>query len=130
MRIGIYSPYLGGLEGGEKYMLTIASCLSKNHNISVFWNDKSILDRAFEKFAISLKSIKLIDNIFSNDTNFFQRIKQIQSFDRIIFLSDGSIPFSFSKKFILHFQFPVEWVKTSLKTSFKLSKVRKVICNS
>ncbi|MFH1832969.1 MAG: glycosyltransferase [Candidatus Levyibacteriota bacterium] len=130
MRIGIYDPYLRGLEGGEKYMLTIASCLSKSHNVSVFWDEKLILDRASEKFAIDLKKVGLDKNFFSADFNTFQRIKELRKYDRIIFLSDGSIPFIFSKKLILHFQFPVEWISPSLKTKFKLSRVKKIICNS
>lgn len=130
MKIGIFDPYLGGLEGGEKYMLTIASCLSKNHKVSVFWDDRKILDKAGEKFIIDLGNVDIKKNIFSPTVNTFQRLKQFEEYERIIFLSDGSIPFVLSKKLILHFQFPLEWVNPSLKTKFKLFRVKKIICNS
>jgi glycosyltransferase involved in cell wall biosynthesis len=49
----------------------------------------------------------------------------------IIVLSDGSIPFSLSKKLILHIQQPLErFNEQTLKGRIKLSRVRKIFCNS
>ena len=55
MKIGIFDPYLGTLSGGEKYMLSIASCLSKEHEVYVFWDqekEEEIKREAKRKLAI------------------------------------------------------------------------------
>lgn len=131
MKIGIYTPYLNTLTGGEKYILSIASCLAKNHSVDIFWDDKTILDKASKKFSMSFDGIQIKPNIFTNQTSLFQRLKATRLYDRIIVLSDGSIPLVASKELILHFQFPVEWVNaTSPFTRIKMRRASKVICNS
>ncbi len=131
MKIGIYDPYLDTLGGGERYMLTAAECLSYNHNVSVFWNDNTILTKAKEKFGIQGDKITLVKNIFSQRTNFLQRLQETASYDSLLFLSDGSIPFTMAKKTILHFQFPVECVNAdTLATKIKLKRIDSIIVNS
>lgn len=130
MKIGIYSPYLDTLTGGEKYIFTIASCLSKDHNVNLFWDDPDILEKASLKFALDLKNVNVEKNIFSSPNLLFKIIKTLD-FDRIIYLSDGSVPIVGSKKLFIHFQFPVEWLNTN-SVFFKLKKrlISKIICNS
>lgn len=130
MRIGIYNPYLDGLTGGEKYMLTIAACLAQNHEVYVFWDDVNILKNAQKKFNIELDNVSLTKNIFSSKISTVNRINQSRNYDAIIVLSDGSIPFLLSKKTFLHFQFPVEWVNATAKTKIKLLKITNIFCNS
>lgn len=132
MNIGLYDPYLPTLGGGEKYILTAASCLAKNYNVSIFWNpdfESEIKIKAKEKLGIDLSDIKFVDNIFDKNVSFSSRLIKSRKFDYIIFLSDGSIPLVASK-LVLHFQFPVEWVKVNAKTKIKLKRVYKVVCNS
>lgn len=132
MRIGIYDPYLDSLSGGEKYMLTMASCLSKENEVSLFWEiglEERIKDEALRKLNIDLKEVKFTKNIFDSQISLFSRLLLSKKFDLIIYLSDGSIPIV-SSKLILHFQFPVEWVRQSLSTRIKLKRVEKSICNS
>lgn len=131
MRIGIYTPYLDTLTGGEKYILTLASCLSKNHEVSFFWDkERDILQkRIMDKFGMHLNDIHFVDNIFDTRISFFDRFLASRAYDRIIVLSDGSIPLVWPKLYI-HFQTPMEWVEANLKTKLKLLKVEKVICNS
>lgn len=131
MRIGIYDPYLNTLGGGERYVLTIASCLSKNHQVFLFWDDKTILKKASDRFGLKFEEIKIEKNIFSKDKNFISRILKTKQFDLIIYLSDGSIPFLLSKKNILLFQFPVNWVNgKSFLTKFKFRRINNVLCYS
>ena len=112
-------------------MLTAASCLSQEHEVEVFWDDNDILDRAHEKLQIELSRVKTVKNIFSSNISFFERLLLSKKYDRIIFLSDGSIPLTLAKKTILHFQFPVEWVSAkSVFTTLKIKKASQVICNS
>ncbi len=129
MKIGIYDPYLGVLEGGERYMLTLASCLS-HEDVHLFWDDPEVLSKGENKFAIDLNNVKVDKNPFGTVKNTLQRISELNKFDLIFFLSDGSLPFIPSKKLIVHFQFPVEWVGNSIKTKIKLTRIKKIICNS
>lgn len=132
MKIGIFDPYLDTLSGGEKYMLTIASCLSSEHEVYIFWDkekEAKIRKESQRKLGIDLSSIKFYPNIFNKAISIASRFIESRRFDAIIYLSDGSIPFVGTKLYI-HFQFPIEWVRKSLKISLKLSFVKKIFCNS
>lgn len=131
MKIGIYSPYLDTMTGGEKYIFSVAACLAKNHSVDIFWDSEDILTRATKKFNLNLDKVSIRPNIFSPKVGHLKRLKETYSYDRMIILSDGSIPLVASKELILHFQFPVEWVNAKpLFTKFKMKRVAKVICNS
>lgn len=133
MRIGIFTPYLDTLSGGEKYILSAAEILAKNNDVSLFWNPEEegeIKEKTKNKLGIELKNIKFAPNIFSKKISFISRYLASRSYDRILFLSDGSIPLLRTKLFI-HFQSPVEWVDaSSFKTKLKIGRVSKFICNS
>lgn len=133
MKIGIFTPYLNSLSGGEKYILTAAECLSSKHEVFIFWDtrfESEIKKKAFEKFRIKLSAVKFTNNIFDRGVSLFSRLFLSKAYDYIIFLSDGSIPFVLSN-LIIHFQFPVEWVNTkSFKTKIKFLNIKNVICNS
>ena len=130
MKIGIFSPYLDTMTGGEKYIFTAASGLSKKHDVTIFWNNPDILDLASEKFNLDLKKVSVKPNIFSKDVSILRRALKTINYDRIFYLSDGSIPLVLTK-LIIHFQFPVEWVDTnSFIFLFKKSRILKVVCNS
>ena len=66
MKIGLYDPYLDTLSGGEKYMLSIASCLAQEHDVFVFWDEKKeveIKQEVRRKLDIDLSSIKFYRNL-------------------------------------------------------------------
>ena len=131
MRIGIYDPYLDDLGGGEKYMLTLASCLAKFHSVTLFWDKKQDLDAFEKRFSISLDKIALEKNIFSPNVSTWERLRISRTFDRLIVLSDGSIPVTFSKKLFLHVQQPLKLTRQEkLKNRLKLIRVNKIFYNS
>ena len=72
MRIGIYTPYLDTLSGGEKYILTAAISLAKQHSVFLFWDkDREIVrKRIVEKFGMDISAISFVDNIFDKKTSF------------------------------------------------------------
>jgi len=133
MRIGVFDPYLDTLSGGEKYMLTIASCLSSDNEVFIFWDknkEAEIKKTALQKLGLDLSGIKFYENIFAKNVSTVSRLIESNKFDAIVYLSDGSIPMVGTKLYV-HFQFPVEWVNgQSLKTKIKLSFVKKIFCNS
>jgi glycosyltransferase involved in cell wall biosynthesis len=132
MRIGIFDPYLDDLGGGEKYMMTIAECLSENHDVDVFWDNEKDLKDLLKRFTLKLNKIKLVPNIFNLQTSTLQRLLKTKKYDAIIFLSDGSLPLLLSKKLFVHIQQPLKSMQStgSLLDRIKISRVNRFFCNS
>jgi glycosyltransferase involved in cell wall biosynthesis len=131
MRIGIYDPYLDDLGGGEKYMMSIAECLSQKNDVTVFWDNQKDFDDVKYRFSLKLEKVKLKKNIFSPTVGFVKRALRSRVYDAIIVLSDGSIPFVLSKKLFIHIQQPLaRFEARSLKGKIKLSRVSAIYCNS
>lgn len=129
MKVGIYDPYLDDLGGGEKYIASIAECLSKNSDVILFWNDTEDFKKLQERFSLDLSKVKISKNIFAKDFGFLKRLKESKKYDVLIVLSDGSIPLVFSKLFI-HIQQPFAKLKPSLKARLKIKRVSKFFYNS
>lgn len=130
MKVGIYNPYLDTLGGHERYCFDIASCLSREHDVDIFWDDPEILDKAQARFNIPLEGITLVRNIWISGS-VFSKAYRTRRYDAIFFVSDGSIPLVFSKRAFLLFEFPVPWVKgKDVVTQLKLRRVTRIICNS
>lgn len=130
MKVGIYSPYLDTLGGGERYILTIANLLSQNHQVTIFWDDPSIRVKVKDFLAIDLTNVSFAPNIFSAQASLIQKVIETRKLDLLIFLSDGSIPFSLAKKTILHFQEPFNFNGRTISNRLKLRRIAKVIVNS
>lgn len=131
MRIGVFDPYLDDLGGGEKYMMTIAECLSKNHQVEIFWNEKNDLDALLQRFSLDLSRVKVVRNIFEPNFSKIKRITESKKYDVIIILSDGSIPFVLSKKLFIHVQQPLGRInQQKLIARIKSSRVNTLFYNS
>lgn len=131
MKIGIFDPYLDDLGGGEKYMMTMAKCLSVDHEVSVFWDKKQDLEELTQRFSLDLDKVRLTKNIFLPNVSFLNRLWQSRKYDVIIFLSDGSIPLLLSKKLFLHFQQPIrELAVKGFINKLKLGRVNGIVYNS
>lgn len=130
MKIGIFDPYLNDLGGGEKYMMSIAECLSRDNSVVVFWDRQEDLRKVAERFSLDISRIKLKKNIFSPQYSFFKRCLDSLSYDAIVILSDGSVPFVLSEKLFIHFQQPFPEIRPSLKTNLKKMRVNSFFCNS
>jgi len=130
MRIGLYDPYSDTPTGGEKYMYTIAEILSQDHTVEIFWDHAKDITEIEDRFSLDLTKVTVVPNIFSANFTTLQRIRASQAYDRIIYLSDGSLPTLLKRNLVVHFQHPVEWVRYSPSLKAKFSQVRTVICNS
>ncbi len=121
MKIAIYTPYLDTLGGGERYILTAASILSKNgHKVFVQADGRQLLDRATERFGLDLSEVVSVPSVGRGE-----------GYDVIIWLSDGSIPTLFARKNIVHIQRPFRFVNgKSLLSRIKFARVKNVIVNS
>lgn len=130
VRIGIFSPYLDTLGGGEKYVFKIAECLSRENEVCIFWDKVETLPKGSNRFGIDLSNVKTTPNIF-NRSAILNKFIKTKNYDLIIYLSDGSIPALFANKNFLIFQFPVNWVNTkSIINKLKLSNISGIICYS
>lgn len=127
----MYDPYFDDLGGGEKYMLTIAECLAKRHEVSVFWDNERDFLEIKKRFSLDLDAVTLRPNIFSSKVSFQKKFFETSKYDVLIILCDGSIPFVASKKLFLHIQQPLQNISAlSWKERFKLSRVASIFYNS
>lgn len=137
--------------------------LNHGYDVDLFWSgDQEILSKAEKRFGLKLQEIKYkpdifglshqkielieegnIDNLHSVSSpreNYFQKInkfiqkyKILSKYDLVFYLSDGSIPFLFSKKNLLHIQVPFilkESLKDKILNLIKVRFINRVICNS
>lgn len=128
MKFGFYSPYLDTFGGGERYMLSLASHLAKNHLVDIFWDDANIKPPLARFLKIDLTKTRFVKNIFKE--SLAKRAFSTLGYNLIFVLSDGSIPTTLAPKNILHFQVPFNFRGTSLTNKLKLKKYNYVVCNS
>lgn len=128
MKVAIFDPYLDTLGGGERYMMTIAEYLSKKgYQADVLWNDKNLKKKIETRLNLKLSGVRFC----SYEKNLLKKFKIGRNYDVFVYLSNGSIPFLFAKKNIIHFQVPFHDVGgKSLRNRIKLRLIDKIICNS
>lgn len=126
MRIGISSPYIDTGSGGERYILTLASWWSRSHTVSIFWDRPEQVHEVGRKLNLDLSRLEVTANIFARKSRLLKYITS-SHFDCIIFLSDGSVPFSLAKYNILHFQMPFPMIRIG---ALKMSRYQAIVCNS
>lgn len=131
MRIGLFDPYLDTLGGGERYILSIASVLAPMHKVSVFWDDKSLLEKATIKFNLPLGGVMTEENIFSPLINTRTRLIKSIAYDVIFYVSDGSIPTLLSRSVIPIIQYPIrDHDAKGIKSAVKLFNTKYILCYS
>ncbi|MCL4397661.1 glycosyltransferase family 4 protein [Patescibacteria group bacterium] len=132
MKVGLFSPYLDTLGGGERYFLTAAQYfLNQGHHVDIFWNGDRDCQVLQKRFDLDLSKARFISDIFFSRTTLPEKIWRTSQYDLIFFLSDGSIPVTFAKKNILHFQVPFNYSnQKTLLNRLKLTRFSDVVCNS
>ncbi len=135
MKSLIYDPYLDTLGGGERYCLTVAECLlKKGWQVDLFWDSNVEIKRAIERFNLKIRQIGLVGKR-PTKLSLWEKFKLERHYDLIFWLSDGSIPFLWGKKNILHFQVPFITIKPrtywqEIWLKIKLRRIKAVVCNS
>lgn len=128
IKAGFYSPYLDTFGGGERYLLTLASRISQDNEVDIFWDDLTIKAPLARFLKIDLSKVNFKSNIFSKGT--LKKAVATKKYDLIFVLSDGSIPLTFARKNIIHFQVPFKFSKIDFLSKTKLSKYQFIVCNS
>lgn len=136
MKIGIYTPYLDTVGGGERYMLTIAEILSKEDSVDIFLDTHlsaldigEIIKKTTKLLGLDLSNVKYTKAPFGKDSSFLKRLNFLKKYDILFYLTDGSIFYSTAKKNILHIQSPIKVSKNILK-KIKSSSWDLIIYNS
>lgn len=137
MKVGIYSPYLDTVGGGEKYMLTIAEKLSENNSVDLLLDSHlqtldtpKILKRTANLLNLNLEKINLVKAPIGRGTNLWDRLNFLKKYDLFFYLTDGSIFYSPSKISILHIQSPVKVSNSNLWKKIKSGSWNLIIYNS
>jgi glycosyltransferase involved in cell wall biosynthesis len=79
--------------------------------------------------GIKIEKAFFLPDVFQK--SIWQKYKILKNYDLIFYLSDGSVPFLFAKKNILHFQVPFHGVGgKSFLNRIKLKMINAVVCNS
>ncbi len=106
------NPYWDTLGGGERYTATAAKILIDHRwHVDILGSSK-LVDSIKDRFNIDLGSASFVgSDIYT------------AKYDFVFWLSDGSLPLSFAKKTLVHFQFPFRNIdgkslKNKIKTKF------------
>ena len=131
----IFDPYLDTLGGGERYCLTFAlGLLSQGYKVEIAWKDSETLRLAEERFGLDLSQIKLNKNAYrlcQSRSNIFKRFLFTIKYGLIFWVSDGSLPFLFSRNNLVHFQVPFKTIGgNSFINQIKTLFVHKFVYNS
>lgn len=131
----IYDPYIDTLGGGERYVLTFALGLIKNgYDVTLAWPAINDLLAAQSRFGLDLSKVILDQNIFelcSQKTDYAERLKFTKDYDLIFWVSDGSLPFLFSKNNLIHFQIPFKKLgSNNIINNLKTVFIHKFVYNS
>jgi len=131
----IFDPYLDTMGGGERYSLTVATTLkSMGYHTEIAWDNEDIFRQAQQRFGLDLLSISINPLAYSLLTKRVSLIKKYiytSNYHLIFFVSDGSIPFLFAKKNLLHFQVPFHHLGGNrVINQLKLTLINKIVYNS
>ncbi len=131
MRAAFYDPYLDSLGGGERYALTLVEALNnQGWETVLFWNGQSVSDQVQNKFHLNISSTKYHPNVFQQG-QIWKRINYLRDYDLVFFVSDGSLPFLFGKRNIVHLQVPFKRVEgRSLINQIKTKVITNFVVNS
>lgn len=127
-KVGILSPYLNILGGGERYILTFATVLSKKYDVYLY-ADKDIGEMSSQRFSLPLTGIHFsnVDSIYKS--NLFKRYKDLRPYELFFYMTDGSLFFSGARRNFLIIQSPLQVPNLSMLNRLKLANWQ-IICYS
>ena len=129
MKIGIYTPYLDILGGGERYIASIASVLEKNHSVTIFASKANFKMQFLKTFGIDLtNTLFLSDDIFKK-RGLINKYLSLSGFDIFFYMTDGSLFPSSAKKNFLIIQSPVHIPSKNFINNLKIANWQ-IICYS
>ena len=130
----IFDPYTDTVGGGERYVLTFATTIAKlGYSVEMVADSRLDLREAEKRFGFDLSNIKIgphVRDIYTRGS-IFKKLLLTPHYDLVFFISDGSLPFLFGKRNLVHFQVPFTKVGGSFFTNFiKGLFIHKLVFNS
>ncbi|OGD70920.1 hypothetical protein A3A84_03565 [Candidatus Collierbacteria bacterium RIFCSPLOWO2_01_FULL_50_23] len=129
----VYDPYLDTMGGGERYALTVASALkAAGYLVTFAWPDRRTLRGAVDRFNLEsdFDCDAIAHDVFVQGS-LFSKWKLTKEYNLVFFVSDGSLPFLFGRKNLVHFQVPFTRIGgNSLINLGKIARIDKFIYNS
>lgn len=117
-RAGIHNPYWDSLGGGERYTTAFVKLLLDNcWQVDIQWPHDISRD-INNRFGIDISSANYVSQLSTHN------------YQLVFWLSDGSLPISFSPKTVVHFQFPFQNVNGNSPFNFLKSRFYKFVSNS
>jgi glycosyltransferase involved in cell wall biosynthesis len=128
LKIGMYSPYLSILGGGEKYFTSIAECLSEISDVTIF-SDTDVKEPVLARFGIDLKKVKFLPEKYISKSSMVSKFKTLMGYDVFFYMTDGSVFLPSAKRNFLIIQSPSHMPATKPVESIKTSAWR-ILCYS
>ena len=133
-KAAIFNPYWDTLGGGEKYAAAAAMLLrDQGYQVELYWHSSDIIPALEARYGFDLSHIHINPQGFSafNTGHLWQRFLLTRQLDVFFYISDGSLPFLFSRLNLIHFQVPFTRIrKNRLITFLKNQLIHAIICNS
>jgi glycosyltransferase involved in cell wall biosynthesis len=118
MKALVHNPYWDTLGGGERYSAAlIRLLLNTGWQVYLDWPD-DLTPGIKSRFDIDISGVSFISKA------------NLPDFDLVFWVSDGSLPISFSKRTIIHFQFPFQSVNGHSFPNFIKSRFYTFVVNS
>lgn len=128
MKIALYSPYLHILGGGERFILTIAKLLAKDHEVYLL-GDEGIRNQSQKIFNIPLNQVKFANPENIANKNIIDKLFFTKQFDIFLYMTDGSLFLSSARKNFIIIQSPSHIPTVGLSGKIKMLNWR-IICYS
>lgn len=130
----VFDPYLNTLGGGERYVLTLAKLLSESgYEVTVAWSNKDILQEAQNRFNMDYANliVSVEDYYLLVGGSLASKYSLTKKYDLTFWVSDGSLPFLFSKQNYIHLQVPFKKIGGNpILNAIKTMFIDKFIYNS
>ena len=94
--VGLYTPYLDIMGGGEKHILSILKVFDEaGYNTILFWN-KDLSTEIKEKLKLTFNNLRFEPDL--KNMSFMEKAKKLSPLDWLLYVTDGSYFFSPAKK--------------------------------
>lgn len=129
LNICLFSPYIPDhFGGGERYLLSVAEFLSRNHKVviaipsdEIKKSDEEVIRQKYQDFfQLDLRRVRFIASPLGQRHPFIHKMQWTKQFDVMYYLTDGSLFFSWAKRNILHIQIPFTTPQFGLINRLKL----------
>lgn len=104
-KAALYDPYLDVMGGGEKHILSMLEVLEQEgYEANVFW-DTDLSGPIRKKLNLRFRNLRFLPNILK-DASPLTKLKELEKYDILLYVTDGSYFFSSARKNIVFCMVP------------------------